>query len=187
MHITDIATNVFHYLSVFPLPIITLILAFGEDLIAPIPSPVVLGAVGLLARTEIQNPISIYLIIIIAAAGKTLSAIFFYTLADRFEDRLPRSFYKKFGVSHEKIEQFGEKISRGRWDDITLFVMRAIPSFPSATVSVAAGFFKTNYKTYVLATFLGYLIPSALYILAGYHGVELVDEAKEIIELIKGF
>lgn len=186
MHITDIATYVFHYLSSFPLPLITLILSFGEDLIAPLPSPVILGGIGLLARTEIHNPISIYLLIIIAAGGKTLSAMFFYTLADRFEDRIPKSYYKKLGISHEKIEQFGERISRGRWDDVTLFVMRAIPSFPSATVSVAAGFFKTNYKTYVLATFLGYLIPSALYILAGYHGFEIIDEAKAILELVRG-
>lgn len=167
--------------------------SFIEEVIAPIPSPLVMTVSGSIAKAQEQTFLFLILLAILGAVGKTLGAWVLYFLADKSEDIIIGKFGKVLGLTHKEIEGIGKRFNKGWRDNVFLFLARAIPIIPSAPVSVVCGLIKLNLKTYLSATFTGTCVRNMLYLYVGYAGLssyktvtEGLDSAESIVQIIIG-
>lgn len=176
----QIADTLIQYVNIFassvPLPVFVFLGSFLEDIIAPIPSPMVMTLSGTLAQTRQYGILQIILLLLLSALGKTIGGYILYIVADKVEDVIPQKIRKIMGISHTQIEAMGAKIGKGRRDDIILFILRAVPAMPSLPVSLAAGILKINMNTYLWTTFLGTVVKNGIYFVIGYSGKEVMDK-----------
>ncbi len=153
---------------VVPLPIFTFGGAFIEEVVAPIPSPLVMTLAGTLAAGDNQPMQMLLWLALIGAVGKTLGSYLVYVIADKAEDIVIGKLGKFVGVSHKEVEQFGSYLNHGKRDDIVLLILRALPIVPTAPVSLVCGLIKINLTTYLRSTFFGTLIRNMFYLYLGY-------------------
>jgi membrane protein DedA with SNARE-associated domain len=171
----DILNKVIEYMEevahYVPLELYVLLGSFIEEVLAPIPSPLVMTLAGTLANSQNQPLIIIFWLAVLGATGKTLGAWVLYFLADKMEDVFVPRFGKFFGITHKDIENIGAKLD-GSWkDNLFLFVARAIPVIPSAPVSLVCGLIKLNKKTYLTSTFAGTYVKDLMYLYLGYASI----------------
>ncbi len=165
-----------------PLPVFVVIGGFVEEIVAPIPSPLVSTLSG--SITAAQNLGIAYLlwICVLSTLAKTGGAWFFYYLGDKLEDVAVPRFGKYIGVKHEDLEKFGTKFT-GTWkDDIALTIIRAIPVMPSTPISLLCGILKVNLRTFFLATYIGFYIRNLTFLLIGYTGLAAVESLMQGID-----
>lgn len=165
-----------HWLLAFahtvPLEVYAFIGGLLEEIIAPIPSPIIMTTAGGFLKLDGGLLIGIIWLSLIAAVGKTLGSMILYWGADIAEDIVVGKFGKYLGLSHKAIENIGSKF-KGGWKDIAVMtVLRAIPVIPGAPVAVTAGLIKLNQKTYIIGTYLGTFIRSLFFAYIGYIGAE---------------
>jgi membrane protein DedA with SNARE-associated domain len=169
-----------------------LIGGFLEELIAPIPSPLVLGTAGTLIEVAGNGWVYMVWIAVIASVAKLIASLILYVLVDKFEDVFMDKFGKFLGVSHADVEGLGEKLGESPWVNFgVLFGLRALPVMSSAVVSVMAGFVKVDLKIYALATFLGNILRNLFFIGLGFYGLESasgfmngIDSLESIMKLL---
>lgn len=150
-----------------------------EEILAPIPSPLVMMLGGSIAESQ-GSPLSFILVLaLIGAVSKTLGSMVIYVLADKAEDVIVGKFGRFLGVSHSDTEGLGKFFGEGKRDDIAVFLMRALPIIPTAPVSVIAGLVKINFKTYAISTFLGLLVRNTIYLYLGYTSIGALDSLSE--------
>lgn len=153
--------------------------AMIEEVIAPIPSPIVMMLAGSIASSQNSHLAFIGLLAIIGAFSKTLGSLIIYIVSDKAEDIIIDKFGKFLGVSHSDTEGLGKHLGKGNRDDIAIFLMRAVPVMPTAPVSVLAGLIKINLKTYLLSTFLGLIVRNLIYLYLGYTSVGVLESLAE--------
>ncbi|MEE4195191.1 MAG: hypothetical protein V2J07_08335, partial [Anaerolineae bacterium] len=124
------------------LELFALLGSFIEELVAPIPSPIIMTMEGSMA--QVQGVAIPYLLVLasISAFAKTLAGWLLYFVADVAEDWFMTRFGKFFGISHDEIERIGAYISGGWKDSLVLFALRSIPVMPSSPISVTCGAIK---------------------------------------------
>ncbi|MCG3176494.1 MAG: hypothetical protein MOGMAGMI_01449 [Candidatus Omnitrophica bacterium] len=142
-----------------------------EEVIAPIPSPFVMAAVGSAAYAQGKGFWVLCWLSLLGSAGKTLGAWFLYAVADKLEDLLVGKLGRFLGVSHQDVESVGKRFTGGHKDAWILFMLRALPIVPSSPVSVVAGIIKLELRTYLLATLAGNFFRNLVYIYLGYSGL----------------
>lgn len=169
-----------HYFStIMPLPAFTFIGVIVEEVLAPIPSPLVMTLAGSLAASSGQAVVYLVWLAFVGAVGKTLGSYVIYVIADKGEDFVLRKFGKFFGVSHKEIEAIGKHLNHGWRDDIVLFLLRAIPIIPTAPVSLVAGLIRVNLRTYLTSTFFGTLVRNIIYLYFGYTSLGALESLNE--------
>lgn len=144
--------------------------SFVEEILAPIPSPLIMATIAGLAQTLHFSWMYLVWILIISAVGKTVASYIVYVIADKSEDLVVGRFGKYLGISHSSIEGIGRHLNKGHWDDVVLIILRALPVVPSVVVSVSGGVLKLNMKTFLYTTFVGTLIRNAIYFSIVYFG-----------------
>ncbi len=142
-----------------------------EEVIAPIPSPLVMTLAGTLAHSQNHTLLYLFWLALVASAGKSIASWFYYVLADKTEDLVLTRFGKFIGISHKEIENIGKHFDDTWRDDVVLLVVRALPIMPTSLVSVVCGFIKLNMRTYIQSTFIGYFIRSFIFLYLGYTGM----------------
>lgn len=175
------------------LPAFALIGSFVEEIIAPIPSPVVMLVLGSLVEVGGGSYVDLIPLALIGALGKTLGASFVYFVADKAEDFVMGRFGKYFGVTHADVERFGRRLGNDVRDYLLLTLLRALPFVPSVVLSVGSGVLKVPIRVFLVSTFLGTIVRDAIYLYAGFVGTEalrtFVDATSYIeteIELLIG-
>jgi membrane protein DedA with SNARE-associated domain len=113
-------------------------------------------------------------LILVTSIIKTIAAGIWYLVADKTEDVVVGNYGKKFGISHQRLENIGRKLSKGLGDELAILILRAVPVIPTSMVSIMAGFIKLNMKSFLWTTFLGMMIRNTLYVLVGIGALELV-------------
>ncbi|MCX7928708.1 MAG: VTT domain-containing protein [Patescibacteria group bacterium] len=171
----DIFSKIIEYLEQIahqvPLEIYVFLGSFFEEILAPIPSPLVMTLAGTIANSQDKPLVIIFWLALLGATGKTLGAYVLYFIADKMEDVLVSKFGKFVGITHKEIESIGAKLD-GSWkDNVFLFIARALPIIPSAPVSIACGIIKLNQKTYITSTFAGTYVKDLMYLYLGFAGV----------------
>ena len=146
--------------------------SFIEELIAPIPSPIIMTMAGSIAQAQAKTMPYLVVIATFSALAKTMAGWVLYFVADVAEDWFMTRFGKFFGVSHEEIERIGAYISGGWKDGLVLFALRSIPVMPSSPISVTCGAIKIHIRTFLIATFFGSIIRSFFFLYLGYIGLE---------------
>jgi membrane protein DedA with SNARE-associated domain len=168
--------------EIMPLPWFAFVGAFVEEVIAPIPSPLVMTLAGSISATN-DNPISyLFFLAFIGAVGKTIGSYIIYVLADKGEDVVMNKFGKLLGVSHREVEIIGKHLNKGWRDDFVLFLLRAVPIMPTAPVSIVCGLVKLNLRTYITSTFLGTMVRNIFYLYLGYTSLGALESVNEGID-----
>jgi membrane protein DedA with SNARE-associated domain len=157
------------------LEVFVVVAGFLEEIIAPIPSPFVMTTAAAIAKAQNLSTLHVGLIVLLAAAAKTASSYFIYVVVDKAEDVVVGRFGKYFGVNHESIERIGKILDKSKWDDVLLFLSRAVPVVPTSVVTVVAGAIKYNPKSFILMTFLGAIVRNLFYLWIGYFGIHAFD------------
>lgn len=150
-----------------------------EEVIAPIPSPLVMLLGGSISAGQGSPLLFIGLLALIGAVSKTLGSLLIYVISDKAEDVVIDKFGKFLGVSHTDTEGLGKFFGQGKRDDIAIFLLRAVPVMPTAPVSVIAGLIKIDLKTYLVSTFLGLVVRNLIYLYLGYTSLGALESLSE--------
>lgn len=163
------------YADQVPLELFSFAGSFIEEVIAPIPSPIVMTLTGSLAEAQGKPLTFLLLLAVLGACGKTLGALILYFLADKGEDIVLSRIGKFLGVTHKEIESIGKHIS-GSWRDIfILTLVRSLPILPSAPISIVCGMLKVRKDIFALATFVGTIIRDSVYLYVGFSGLHTLN------------
>jgi membrane protein DedA with SNARE-associated domain len=167
--ILDFFIQLLHQMAgLFPLPLFVFVGAFVEELIAPIPSPIVMTLAGSLAQSQGRAPVYLLWLAVIGAVGKTLGSYLLYIIVDKGGDWFLDKFGRFVGVSAEEIEQIGRHLNKGWKDDVVLIILRALPIMPTAPVSIVCGLINLDLVTYLRSTLIGTFIRNIIYLYIGY-------------------
>lgn len=174
-----------------PLPLFVMVGGIVEEVVAPIPSPLVATLAGSITASQQFGVLYLLWICVLATLAKTIGAWLFYVLGDKLEDVVAPRFGKYIGVKHDDLEHFGEHFE-GTWkDEIVLLVLRSIPVMPSTPVSVLCGILKINLRTFFVATYIGFYVRNLTFLLLGYTGLaamgslmEGIDAAESVLRIL---
>lgn len=143
-----------------------------EEVIAPIPSAIVTLAAGFFFLSGdwsldlffklINN------VVLPITLGITLGSLVIYWVVRKFGDPFIDKFGKWLGITKTSMDSFRERISKGPKDEVTIFVVRAIPIVPSVAIAAVCGVLHTPVRTYLGATFLGTIVRSAFLGILGW-------------------
>lgn len=161
--IESIATNV-------SLEAFVVVGAFLEELLAPIPSPFVMTTAAVLAQVQGYSVLQLGFLVAIASVAKTTSCYCVYVVSDKAEDIVIGRYGKYFGISHKHVERLGRLLTKTWFDDVLLFLSRAIPVVPTFPISVGAGVIKYSVRGFLVATFLGTVVRNVFYLWIAYFG-----------------
>ena len=152
------------------------IASFIEEVIAPVPSSAVLLLSGSFAAVQERTLLELIPLILIAALGKTIGAIMVYHLSDKIGGAVITRFGKFFGVTHEAITDFGQKITGSPKDYLLLITFRALPVIPSSVVSIGCGLLKIPFYLFLVTTLIGTILRDSIFIYIGYRGTQVLSD-----------
>ena len=176
------------YAERLPLEIFVLLGAFVEEVIAPIPSPFVMTLAGSVTAAQGHPFWYLFVVAVIAAAGKTLGGMVLYVIADKTEDIVFLKLSRYVGITHEEVEKLGNRLSRGSWRDwAVLMGIRSTPVIASAPISVICGFLKIRWRMFVITTFLGSIIRDFVYLYVGFTTLGTANSLTEGLGGIESF
>ena len=143
-----------------------------EEIIVPIPSPVVPMAAGFIviqATTLPQALVEIILLVVIPASlASVFSSYFVYGIAYFGGKPILQRYGKYLDVSWEEAVELEDKFTSGK-QHYYVALFRAIPIVPLSLISGAAGLFRMDWKRYGIWTFIG-MIPRTFFLaLAGWY------------------
>jgi membrane protein DedA with SNARE-associated domain len=170
-----------------PVEVFTFIAAFVEEIIAPIPSPVIMTTAGALANSQGNAMVFLFWISLVGAVSKLLASWILYFVADKAETVVLTKYGKFFGIDHSIVDKISTKFNGGVGDYFTMFALRAIPVVPSAPVSVLAGVFKVKLKPFLVGTFTGTLVRNMFYLYIGFTGVDFYDKHKNGLDTAESY
>lgn len=160
--------------------------SFLEEVIAPIPTYVILTPSGSFALSQGRGFAFLIWLAIAGSLGKTIASILYFVLADVLEDVIVPKWGKYIGITHEEIEAIGKRFEHSTGGFLFLLALRSAPFMPSPTVSIVSGLVKVPWKIYVSATFLGSIIRGFCYIAVGYYGWTAMRYVLDNFEKVSG-
>lgn len=166
-----------------------LIGSFVEEIVSPIPSFVVMIPAG--AAAQVQGTGWWYLLplALIGGVGRLLASMILYVVADKSEDWLLGKGRRFFGITHEQLEKYGQRLSGTSRDFVVLFLLNAVPVIPTSLLSLTCGFIKARFRLFVAATFFGSAVNAAIYMGIGYAGIQAaagLRNAQAALQIIVG-
>lgn len=131
-----------------------------EEIIIPIPSPLVLMAAGFVlipASASIDQALGIafFTIAIPGAVAMTLGSLFVYAIGHYGGDAVINKFGRFLDTSVADVEKMGQKIQKSKRVWLTVFLLRIIFVVPTSIVSLASGLLHLDWKKFALSTFIG--------------------------------
>ncbi|MDP3975245.1 MAG: VTT domain-containing protein [Candidatus Jorgensenbacteria bacterium] len=135
-------------------------LSLIEEIVAPIPSSLVLMAAGFfliphgLSFGEIALP-ALLNVVLPASVGLTIGALFIYSVAYLGGKPLVVRWGRLFGITWQKLEEAEARFTKGRADEIIIFGLRAVPITPNFLISAICGLVRYPIKAFIVLTFLG--------------------------------
>jgi membrane protein DedA with SNARE-associated domain len=158
-----------------PLPLFVMLGGLVEEIIAPIPSPLVSTLAGSITVTKNLGFPYLLWICALLTFSKTIGAWIFYVIGDKLEDVAIPRLGRYIGVRHDDLERFGARF-RGSWkDELTLLGLRSIPVMPSTPISLVCGILKIRLRTFLVATYVGFYIRNLTFLLLGYTGLAAAE------------
>lgn len=163
-----------------------LVAAFLEEVIAPIPSAVVMVSAGFFF---LEGPFTLSLIatllftiVIPIALGVTLGSIVIYTIFYYGGKPFIEKWGRWFGLRWSDIERAQAKIDASYRDELILFGLRVVPVVPNVAIGALCGIVRYSFKKYVIATLCGSAVRAAILALLGWEVGELYLEYTKQIE-----
>ena len=147
-----------------------------EEIIAPIPSPLVPLMTGFFLLPVDGGFLEItwqalFDIAFPVAFGITLGSLAVYGIGYLGGKPAIEKSKKWLGLSWEDLEKIENKLIRGSGDEIALFILRVLPIIPGVAISGFCGIVRYPLKTFAIITFLGAFVRAlALGIVGWYAG-----------------
>ncbi|MBI4174339.1 MAG: VTT domain-containing protein [Candidatus Aenigmarchaeota archaeon] len=160
-----------------------------EEILIPIPSPlVIMGAAFILIPPDISfwDGVSriFFIIVIPASIASTIGSFFTYGIGYYGGRRLIVRFQRFLGVSWLDVQKKEKQFEKGKKVWTTIAILRAIPFFPIAIVSLTAGVLRLSWKKYAAATFIGSIPRTFILAIIGWQlGSTYVTFAGKLSEL----
>jgi membrane protein DedA with SNARE-associated domain len=144
-----------------------------EEMIAPIPSPLVMMSAGaaLLGQYDgvsIDLAYNMTLIAIIGSVGATIGSYFPYSLAYFGGKPVLDRFGKYIGINWKTIQKLQEKLNNSKNDEVTLGFLRSIPVMPSVFIAATCGAIRFNFLSYTLSFFVGGIFRNFVFLIVGW-------------------
>jgi membrane protein DedA with SNARE-associated domain len=142
-----------------------------ETVVIPIPSPLILMAAGFIlitAESISQALLQSFWISVVAAAAQTIGSYIVYGIAFFGGRPLIESYEKWHGVSWDEVVNFRENFEKNGREEVTLFILRAVPIVPLSVVSGVAGAIKMDFRKFTVFTFLGAIPRNVVLALLGW-------------------
>lgn len=131
-----------------------------EEVIVPIPSPVVpmaAGAIIVTASDPIGAALQVFVLITLpASVGSVLSSYFVYSVAFFGGKEAIDRYGKYLELKWSQLKGLEERFAEGR-EGYYVFAFRAVPVVPLSLVSGAAGLFRMDWRSYGAWSFVGML------------------------------
>ncbi|MBS3051288.1 MAG: VTT domain-containing protein [Candidatus Aenigmarchaeota archaeon] len=149
-----------------------------EEVLIPIPSPlVIMGAAFILIPANLAFWDAIreifFVIVVPASIASTIGSFFTYGMFQKF-----------LGVNWVDIQKKEKQFEKGKKVWTTIALLRAIPFFPIAIVSLTAGVLRLSWKKYALATFIGSIPRTFILAIIGWQlGSAYISIASRLSEL----
>lgn len=151
-----------------------------EELIGPIPAPLILTTAGSLLSIQGWPLFVLLLLCLISAAAKTLVAWALYWVGSKGEKIVVDRFGKYIGIGHKEIESFREYFNKGWIDYVTIATLRAIPIVPTTPISIVAGILNLQLAIYLSSTFVGMYVRSFIFMYIGYKGLKISHVLRDL-------
>jgi membrane protein DedA with SNARE-associated domain len=143
-----------------------------EEVVVPIPSPIIPMAAGaLIVRAETLLPALIeifFRVALPASIASVISSYFVYGIAYFGGKPVLERWGKYLDVSWEEAEELEEKFV-GRNEKYYVALLRAIPIVPLSLISGSAGLFRMNWKQYGIWSFIGMMPRNFVLALIGWY------------------
>lgn len=163
-----------------------------EEVIAPIPSPLVALAGGffLLPSTLSWGEAIIMVIPLVAipvAVGLTLGSTAVYFVGYFGGKPIIDRWGKWLGTSWTEIKKAEEKLTSRKSDELLLFGLRLLPLAPGVALSAFCGIIRYRLVTFIVTTFLGSMIRAAMLALIGWQVGEVYYTYAEALSNVEGY
>ncbi len=165
--------------------------SFLEEIIAPLPSPIVMTSAGFFILEGSPSPdfffVLVFMIAIPYAVGVTIASFIFYGILYFFGESGVKRWGKWFGVSWDDVERLRRRMKRTYWDELTLLFLRIVPLVPSAVLASICGFVKMRIASYVLITLVGVTVRACIFATLGWYLGEAYRKHAETIAGVESF
>lgn len=160
-----------------------------EEVITPIPSALVILGSGFLLIPGGFSWFSllklITIVVLPAALGVTIGSLFIYTIAYYAGKPVLEKWGKWLGISWSDVTKLQDKFSKGYFDEVSLVIVRSIPLIPTVAVTAFCGLVRFPLKTYLICTFIGSVIRSAILGFIGWQVGELYVRYAKIFAIFE--
>lgn len=161
----------------------------AEEILAPIPSAVVIFGSGFLLVSGAINLENIFLLFlkvaVPASLGITVGSLFVYALVFWAGKPVLIKWGKWLGLSWDSIEKLHVKFSGTSFDEFSLFLARAFPIVPSVAISAFCGLVRLPIHSFVIYSFFGLLIRTMILGFVGWQVGKFYIHYAEIITIFE--
>lgn len=162
------------------------IAALIEQIIAPIPSqlvPLTAGFFLLPANIPFIETIfkGIIMIATPAVVGIIIGATLVYIAGFFGGKPIIEKTKKLTGINWQNIEKTEARFTKGKGDEIVLFILRLLPIVPGVAISAFCGIVRYPFKKFIIITIIGSFIRAFALSMVGWQVGELYANYAEII------
>ena len=155
-----------------------------EEVVVPIPSPVIPMAAGFLLIDAATIPAAMFqvffLIALPASIASVISSYFVFSIAYYGGPPIIRKYGKYIDLKWEEVQKLEKHFDSGR-EKYYVALFRAIPIVPLSLISGSAGLFQMNWKTYGIWSFIGMMPRNFVLAMIGWW-----IGSREVLESIAG-
>ncbi len=157
-----------------------------EEIIAPIPSPVVPLAAGFFLLPTTASFVEIALrgaltVALPVSIGVSIGSSVIYALGFFGGKPVIEKSKRWTGIKWRDIEESEAQLTKGRGDEITLFVLRILPIVPGVGISGFCGVVRYPFKKFLAITCLGSFVRAFVLGILGWQAGELYATHVETI------
>ncbi len=141
--------------------IVLFIAAFTGEVIAPLPSPLLIIGATFFFKASFSWLLFykvIFYVVLPLTLGSTIGATVIYLIAYYGGKPAIERLNKYLRISWNDIERFEQRLSKRKFDVLILFISRCIPLVPTTIANVLSGVIRMSPIYYIAATFLGIFI-----------------------------
>lgn len=166
--------------------------SFTEEVIAPIPSGIVMMSSGyaFLGGLPITLVNILYLLTHVAlplSLGLTLGSLFVYGLVYRYEELIVAKIGPYLGFSLNDVKKLHRYFEKGHKDELVLLVMRVLPIIPSVVINAVAGIIKIKPSRYITVTIIGTSIRAFVISFIGWQVGNVYKEYADVVDHFENY
>lgn len=163
--------------------------AFAQEVFPPIPSTVfaITLGFGLYAGAPFSLGTLSSMIVSVGiplALGLTAGAVLIYYIFYWGGRPLLERYGRYIGVSWNDVETLNKRFHGTRWDELTLFIVRAFPLMPSVLVNIFAGIMRWPIKSFVVLTFVATVVRGFLGAFIGWQAGSAFMRYAQVLESV---